>query len=159
MHRRRGKYFRARLLAACLRNCKTSSRPAFFFKPARTSIARPVNIIVHTLDEVNRGLSRGEYFWVDIARDGILLYDLPGSEMAAPMPLTASDAYEMASSYFAEWLPSIDRALATAKDQEMEGADDIGWRKDAAFTLYQAAERTYTCFLLIHGHYVPARII
>src|SRR5688500_2212009 len=26
-------------------------------------IARPVNIIVHTLDEVNQGLSRGEYFW------------------------------------------------------------------------------------------------
>ena len=44
------------------------------------AIARPVNIIVHTLEEVNRGLKRGEYFWVDIARDGVVLYDLPGSE-------------------------------------------------------------------------------
>jgi uncharacterized protein len=119
------------------------------------AISRPVNIIVHTLDEVNRGLSRGEYFWVDIARDGVVLYDLPGSELATPMPLTAADAHEMASEYFAEWLPSIDRALATAKDQELKGADDLGWRKDAAFSFHQAAERAYTCFLLVRSQYVP----
>lgn len=119
------------------------------------AIARPVNIIVHTLEEVNRGLKRGEYFWVDIARDGVVLYDLPGSELAAPMPLTAADAYEMASEYLAEWLPSIDRALATAKEQELKGADDLGWRKDAAFSYHQAAERAYTCFLLVRSQYVP----
>jgi len=119
------------------------------------AIARPVNIIVHTLEEVNRGLKRGEYFWVDIARDGVVLYDLPGSELAAPMPLTAADAYEMASEYLAEWLPSIDRALATAIEQELKGADDLGWRKDAAFSYHQAAERAYTCFLLVRSQYVP----
>ncbi|WP_345576023.1 nucleotidyltransferase domain-containing protein, partial [Stakelama sediminis] len=41
------------------------------------AIGRPVNIIVHSLDAVNQALSRGEYFWVDIARDGIALYELP----------------------------------------------------------------------------------
>src|SRR5687768_7277265 len=30
------------------------------------AVQRPVNIIVHTLDEVNKALQRGEYFWVDI---------------------------------------------------------------------------------------------
>src|SRR3546814_17057293 len=75
------------------------------------AIARPVNIIVHTLDEVNRGLKRGEYFWVDIARDGVVLYSLPGSELATPMPLTAADAYEMASGYFADWLGKVDDAI------------------------------------------------
>lgn len=118
-------------------------------------ITRPVNIIVHTLDEVNRGLKRGEYFWVDIARDGVVLYDLPGSELATPMPLTAADAYEMANEYLAEWLPSTDRALATAREQELKGADDLGWRKDAAFSFHQAAERAYTCFLLVRSQYVP----
>lgn len=113
-------------------------------------IARPVNIIVHTLEEVNRGLKRGEYFWVDIARDGIVLYDLPGSELTTPMPLTASDACEMASGYFADWLSKIDTAI--------EGADFYigkGHHNDAAFTLHQAAERAYTCFLLVRSHYVP----
>src|SRR3546814_11593827 len=72
-----------------------------------------------------------------------------------PQPLTAADAYEMASGYFTEWLPSIDRALATAEEQTLKGENDLGWRKDAAFTLHQAAERAYTCFLPVRSHYVP----
>ncbi|MDF8335159.1 nucleotidyltransferase domain-containing protein [Novosphingobium cyanobacteriorum] len=59
------------------------------------AIARPVNIIVHTLDEVNQGLTRGEYFWVDIAREGIALHELSGAQLAMPQPLTARDAVEM----------------------------------------------------------------
>jgi predicted nucleotidyltransferase/HEPN domain-containing protein len=113
-------------------------------------IARPVNIIVHTLDEVNQGLSRGEYFWVDIARDGIALYELPGVELATPKPLTAADAYEMAGAYFADWLPKIDSAIKLANFAIQEGE-----RKDAAFLLHQAAERAYTCYLLVGSQYVP----
>ena len=115
-----------------------------------TAIARPVNIIVHTLDEVNQALSRGEYFWTDIARDGIVLYELPGSALAAPQPLTAADAYEMASAYFCDWLSKIDTAL--------EGAAFYlgkGHNKDAAFTLHQATERAYICFLLVRTLYFP----
>ncbi|WP_460989190.1 HEPN domain-containing protein [Sphingobium sp. TomTYG45] len=120
-----------------------------------TAIARPVNIIVHTLDEVNQALSRGEYFWTDIARDGIVLYDLPGNTLAAPKPLTAADAYEMAGKYLAEWLPSTDRALTTAQEQTLKGIDDLGWRKEAAFSLHQATERAYICFLLVRTLYFP----
>jgi predicted nucleotidyltransferase/HEPN domain-containing protein len=113
-------------------------------------IGRPVNIIVHTLDEVNQGLTRGEYFWVDIARDGIALYELPGVELATPKPLTAADAYEMASAYFAEWRSKIDTALEGVAFYVSKGHN-----KDAAFTLHQAAERAYNCFLLVRTHYVP----
>ncbi|HEX4693633.1 nucleotidyltransferase domain-containing protein [Sphingomonas sp.] len=67
------------------------------------NIARPVNIIVHSLDEVNQSLKRGEYFWVDIARDGIILYELPRHPLATPMPLTTVDALKMAEGYLAEW--------------------------------------------------------
>ena len=119
------------------------------------AIARPVNIIVHTLDEVNDGLRRGEYFWIDVARDGFVLYALPGSELIAPVPPTPANAYKMASGYFTEWLSNVDRALVTAKEQELKGSEDLGWRKDAAFTLHQASERAYICFLLVRGQYVP----
>lgn len=120
-----------------------------------SAIARPVNIIVHTLDEVNQALSRGEYFWTDIARDGIVLYELPGSALATPKPLTAADAYEMAGKYLAEWLPSTDRALTTAQEQALKGVGDLGWRKEAAFSLHQATERAYICFLLVRTLYFP----
>jgi len=48
------------------------------------TIDRQVNIIVHSLDEVNGALRRGEYFWTDIARDGIALYELPQHSLASP---------------------------------------------------------------------------
>ncbi|MBB3860881.1 putative nucleotidyltransferase/HEPN domain-containing protein [Novosphingobium hassiacum] len=114
------------------------------------AIARPVNIIVHTLDEVNQGLTRGEYFWVDIARDGIALYELPGTTLATPQPLTAVDAYEMATNYLAQWHPSIEDLLAGAELYRERGNANL-----AAFTLHQAAERAYICYLLVRSQYVP----
>jgi HEPN domain-containing protein len=83
------------------------------------------------------------------------LYELPGTVLAAPKPLSAADAYEMASHYFVEWLPSIDRSLATAATQTAQGENDLGWRKDAAFMLHQAVERAYICYLLSRVQYVP----
>jgi predicted nucleotidyltransferase/HEPN domain-containing protein len=119
------------------------------------AIGRPVNLIVHSLDEVNQALGRGEYFWVDIARDGIVLYDLAGSDLAVPKPLTPADAFEMAKTYSVEWLPAVDRALETAEAQMAKGLTDGGWRKDAAFMLHQATERAFACFLLVRTLYFP----
>lgn len=119
------------------------------------TIARPVNIIVHSLDEVNQSLKRGEYFWVDIVRDGTALYELPCHPLATPMPLTPADAYQMAKTYFEDWLPKVDRSIRTVELQMGEGGDDAGWRKDVAFMLHQATERAYICFLLVRTLYFP----
>lgn len=119
------------------------------------AVGRPVNIIVHSIDEVNRALKRGEYFWVDIVRDGIALYELPQHELATPMPASPDDALQMANEYFNEWLPAVDRSISTAETQTARGSDLLGWRKDAAFTLHQATERAYACFLLVRTLYFP----
>lgn len=113
-------------------------------------IARPVNIIVHSLEEVNQSLERGEYFWVDIARDGIILYELPCHPLATPKALTAADAYTMAKAYFDDWLTKIDSAIKGAGFYVSENEF-----KDAAFILHQATERAYICFLLVQKLYFP----
>jgi predicted nucleotidyltransferase len=64
------------------------------------TIERQVNIIVHALQGVNQGLRHGKYFWTDIVRDGILLYELPNHPLATAMPLTPADALELAERYF-----------------------------------------------------------
>jgi predicted nucleotidyltransferase/HEPN domain-containing protein len=119
------------------------------------AIGRTVNIIVHDLHEVNDALKRGEYFWTDIVRDGVSLYSVPGHGLATPRPMTPTDAHAMAERYFDETLPSIDRALRTATLQANEGLSERGWRKDVAFSLHQAVERAYACFLLVHTFYFP----
>jgi len=113
-------------------------------------IARPVNLIVHSLAEVNRALSRGEYFWTDIARDGVAIYELPGHALATPMPLSAADAYRMAGEYFDGWIGKVADALEIAEFC-------ISTRKsnDAAFNLHLATERVYICFLLVRTLYFP----
>jgi predicted nucleotidyltransferase/HEPN domain-containing protein len=119
------------------------------------TIGRTVNLIVHDLQEVNDALRRGEYFWTDIVRDGIALYEIPGHPFASPKPITAEDAFAMAERHYAETLPAIDRALRTADLQAAEGLEQLGWRKDVAFSLHQAVERAYACFLLVHTFYFP----
>lgn len=114
------------------------------------AVGRPVNIIVHSIDEVNRALRRGEYFWVDIVRDGIALYELPQHELARPVPASPQDALEIASGYFHDWIGKIDSSLKGANFYKTEQE-----LKDAAFTLHQATERAYACFLLVRTLYFP----
>jgi len=114
------------------------------------AVGRPVNIIVHSLDEVNRSLSRGEYFWTDIARDGVALYELPCHPLATPKPLTPADSYRMAKEYFDHWLPSVDSFVRGAQYALRDG--DLN---KAAFDFHQATERLYICFLLVRTLYFP----
>jgi predicted nucleotidyltransferase/HEPN domain-containing protein len=120
-----------------------------------TEVGRPVNIIVHTLSEVNEALAKGRYFWVDIIRDGVMLHELPGYPLATPMPPTAVDAYEMARDHYekqsrslGQWLKLVDTAIA-------EMPTDATWGNKAAFNLHQAAETAYACFLLVRTFHFP----
>jgi predicted nucleotidyltransferase/HEPN domain-containing protein len=117
-------------------------------------VQRPVNIIIHTLDEVNKALQRGEYFWVDIVRDGVVLYELPQHALAAPKPLTPADALAMAERYFEDEIRSAANWLRMAELAAAEGSDK-DWRNKAVFNLHQATETAYACFLLVHTLYFP----
>lgn len=75
---------------------------------------------------------------------------MPGNALATPQPLTAVDAYEMASAYFQDWLAKIDSGIKLASFALQEGE-----LKDAAFLLHQATERAYICFLLVRTLYFP----
>ena len=114
------------------------------------TLRTPVNFIVHTLHEVNDGLAHGRYFFMDVARDGIALYESDGTELHEPKPKTPAQALAMAQEYFAEWFPSAS-ALK-------EGADFYigkGRLKEAAFSLHQSTERLYHCVLLVCTFYTP----
>jgi predicted nucleotidyltransferase/HEPN domain-containing protein len=118
------------------------------------AIGRTVNIIVHDLAEVNAAMGRGEYFWTDIVRDGVILYELPGHSLAMPKPMTATEALDVAEKNFMQWFGAINRSLENAEGQLAKSAD-LGWRREAAFSFHQAVERAYICLLLVHTFYFP----
>ncbi|SFB48268.1 Predicted nucleotidyltransferase [Rhizobium sp. NFR07] len=114
------------------------------------TIETPVNVIVHDLQEVNSRLSKGRPFFIDIVRDGKVLYEKEGHTFAEPRPLTQEEAKSEAKAYFDQWYPLSQDAMAFAEFGLASGR----WR-DAAFMLHQATERAYHCFLLTSTLYSP----
>lgn len=115
-------------------------------------IKAPVNFIVHTMDEVNNALAQGQYFFSDIIKEGIALYDLKGSTpFIAPEPQTPDEALATAVKHFDFWMPLAQHSLKLSRDS----IDDQVLR-DAAFLLHQAVERAYTCLLLVETNYSPS---
>lgn len=119
------------------------------------AIGRTVNIIVHDLAEVNAAIGRGEYFWTDIVRDGVVLYDLPGHPLAAPQPMTPIAALAAASAFRTEKLGDVEVWLGEAAEHLKIQPSTRSSRKHAAFRLHQAVEAAYICVLLVHTFYFP----
>lgn len=112
--------------------------------PGEGEIRTPVSIIVHSLDDVNDQLDRGRYFFADILRDGVLLYDTPGAKLHKAADLKAKVALTEAEVYLADW-------MASSKDFSEVAAFCVQQDKPklAAFNLHQATEHLYHCILLV----------
>ncbi len=114
------------------------------------TLKTPVNFIVHTLGEVNDGLAHGRYFFMDVAKDGIALYEADERQLHVPKPKTPAQALAMAKEYFDEWFPSSMRKFKLSND-----ALDQKFNKEAAFLLHQTAESLYHGVLLVCTFYTP----
>jgi predicted nucleotidyltransferase/HEPN domain-containing protein len=119
------------------------------------SIETPVSFIVHSRREVNTYLKEGQYFFCDIRKEGIILYELDDEPLAEPLALRAADRLRVAQSHFHERLPNAVRALETSRFQLSRSEADESWRKDAAFALHQSLEQAYACVLLTLTNYGP----
>jgi len=118
-------------------------------------IGRTVNIIVHDLGEVNAALGRGEYFWTDIAREGVILYEAPGHALASPRLPSPTDAYALALGYAQQKMGQIDLWLVDAQRHVDASAKGQHHRQLGAFQLHQAVEAAYICLLLVQKLYAP----
>jgi len=114
------------------------------------TLKTPVNFIVHTLQEVNDGLAHGRYFFMEVASEGIALYQADESELHQPKPKTPTQALAMAKEYFEEWYPTGGQFFRQYQHAMADGAPNI-----AAFDLHQASERLYHCVLLVSTFYTP----
>ena len=112
--------------------------------PGETLIRTPVSLIVHSLDDVNEQLDRGRYFWADIVREGIVLFDTPGAKLHKPADLKAKAALEEAEQHYEKWMTSATGAQDIAR-LSIE-TNQPNW---AAFMLHQTAEHLYHSVLLV----------
>lgn len=115
-----------------------------------SNIRTPVSLIYHSLDDVNEKLRLGRYFFIDIVRDGILLFKEPGFPFVEAQPLSPDEALRETQDYYAGWFESAGRRLELA-----QGALAKGYLKEAAFDFHQATERFYHCLFLVRTLYSP----
>lgn len=117
---------------------------------AGRNLRTPVSLIYHSLDDVNEKLRLGRYFFMDIVREGITLFEEPGHPFAEPKPLSQAEALSETQDYFEEWFESAcgfqRNAGYAIKDKD---------NKLAAFLLHQATERYYHCLFLVRTLYSP----
>jgi predicted nucleotidyltransferase/HEPN domain-containing protein len=110
----------------------------------------PVSLIYHSLDDVNEKLRLGRFFFMDILREGIVLFEEPDHAFAEPQPLSAREALDESRDYLERWMQSGSELL--------EGAEfhmSRGHLNQAAFDLHQATERLYQCLFLVRTLYTP----
>ncbi len=113
-------------------------------------VRQPLNILVHTLDDVNTALVEGQYFFTDIKREGIVLYESDKRELAEPGNLTPQEYKVIAERYYNKWYESTKGFYL-----QYEFALNIPQCNIAAFQLHQSAEHCFSCLLLVLTNYKP----
>lgn len=115
-----------------------------------SEVQTPVSLIVHSRREVNTALYEGQYFFVDIRRDGIVLYELDDEPLAEPKSLSPTDALRMAREHFERRFPDSTDFMDMARLLAERGNLRL-----AAFQLHQSIETTYSTLLLTLTNYSP----
>ncbi|MCL6655296.1 nucleotidyltransferase [Agrobacterium rubi] len=149
-------------LLVIVNNRKLTDFAEYWYKAAdrliRDSfIETPAQFIVHSRREVNTQLKEGHYFFSDIRKEGIVLYELDDEPLAEPKPLTGEERLRVAREHFDQRYAEANVVLETARFQLGESRKQGGaWTNWSAFSLHQAVEQLYSCVLLTLTNYGPA---
>ena len=110
----------------------------------------PADLIIHSLADVNDQLTQGRYFFADIVREGVVLFEEPDHPFVDPQPLPSDAALKEAQKFFQDHFVGGQQFLRQAQH-----AIDDEAPKVAAFDLHQAAEHFYNAVLLVATLYTP----
>ncbi|MFY9589407.1 HEPN domain-containing protein [Rickettsia endosymbiont of Halotydeus destructor] len=102
------------------------------------------------MEEINEQLEKRRYFYTDIKKEGILLYDSGEFTLSNAKDLPWSEMKEIAKDYYEEWFDFGAGFLIDSKSNlERESL------RHSAFYLHQATESFYSSILLVFSNYKP----
>lgn len=109
-----------------------------------------VNMEIHDIAYINEGLEFGQYFFSDIVKEGVMLFDKGTVQFAEPRELTPAEEKEISQRYFEKWFPSGPSFISASEFVASSGNLNI-----SAFQLHQAAESLFYATLLVFTGYKP----
>ncbi|XWN34899.1 MAG: HEPN domain-containing protein [Roseivirga sp.] len=107
-------------------------------------------MISHIIKFLNEKIRDNYYFYVDIAREGILLYDRGNYELDSPQPLSPKKRLGKAEEDFEYWFRKGEEFFMHYR----YAIKDKGYSM-AAFLLHQSTESYYAALLLVFTDYRP----
>ena len=108
-------------------------------------------IITIDIEAINIKLAEGQYFYSDIKKEGILLFDNNKFELAQERSLSNTERKRIAQDYYDEWF--------TGAEEFFDGYKFFFGResfKKSAFMLHQTAESSYKAVLLVYSNRCPS---
>jgi predicted nucleotidyltransferase/HEPN domain-containing protein len=114
------------------------------------NLSAPARIITHDIVALNIKLAEGQYFYTDVKKEGIALYDSKKVQLARKRQLNKKEQKRIAQDYFDSWFTSAEDFFIDYNNAFQRGA-----HKKAAFYLHQAAESCYKTILLVFSNYSP----
>ncbi|MGC4067318.1 MAG: HEPN domain-containing protein [Polyangiaceae bacterium] len=110
----------------------------------------PISLFVHDIRQVNEEIRHGQYFFSDIAVEGVQLQTSKRFHLATPKAVKAGGRLNLALSNYELWFGSACHFWRGAVGYATQGLDC-----HAAFLFHQAAERFLHCALLVLTGYKP----
>lgn len=114
------------------------------------NLRTPADLIIHSLDDVNDQLAQGRYFFADIVREGVALFEEPDHPLVDPQPLPSDAALAEAEKYYRDRMETAGEFFDDARSNYERGRF-----KKGAFEAHQAAEHLYNAVLLVATLYTP----
>ena len=115
-----------------------------------SSVTTYISLIMHSISFINKKISHGNYFFTDIKKEGVILYDSTNHKLARRKKLNQKERQKYAQEDFDHWFGGANGFLKTFYFNLRE--DEL---KIAAFILHQATERYYHAILLVFTGYKP----
>jgi predicted nucleotidyltransferase/HEPN domain-containing protein len=107
-----------------------------------------ITLIFESIDYVNRQLEKGRYFYSDIKKEGILLYDSGEFTLSEAKELSPVQRREIAKEDFEQWFESGTEFLIDTLNALQRNSFNRG-----AFYLHQATESFYSAIMLVFSGY------
>ena len=121
-----------------------------FFVNKAWEIHTHPQFINESIAELNKALDKSRYFYTDIKKEGVMLYDSGQYKLARRRRLNYSEIAEMAQEYYDITYKRACQFLATANFTLSQD-----WPNMAAFNLHQATEnflRTIPLVFILYGY-------
>lgn len=120
-------------------------------KLQKLGLSADPRIIRHDIKELNLKLMESQYFYSDVAKEGIVIFDSGKFELAERKKLSDEERNKIAKKYFDVWFKSAEGFF-----KYYNVAINDGDLLKAVFFLHQATESAYKTLLLVFTNYNPS---